>query len=92
MWKIKLKEHAASSYGGLLFYVAQKGFLVKAGTFIFTVKSRLSYRESHQDKLGIGQNDVPEFDGNDFQTIEILFQNFRRLLPPKVSFSQDLND
>ena len=36
------------------------------------MKSLLSYRESHQNKLGIGQNDVPEFNGDNFETFGTL--------------------
>ena len=50
------------------------------GIFIFTVKSRLSYRESHQDKLGIGQNDVPEFNGDNFETFGELPEKINTLL------------
>ena len=63
-------------------------FWVKAGIFIFTVKSRLSYRESHQDKLGIGQNDVPEFNGDNFETFGTLPEKINSLLEQKVTCSR----
>ena len=49
------------------------------------MKSLLSYRESHQNKLGIGQNDVPEFNGDNFETFGTPPEKINTLLRQRVT-------
>ena len=58
--------------------------------FAFIVKSRLSYREWHKDKLGMGQNDIPEFIGDNFETFVTLPENINTHLKQGSQFCKEL--
>ena len=49
-------------------------------------KSRRSYRELCQDMLGICQNEVPEFDGDIFKSIGVVFQSINPFLSQSIGF------
>ena len=71
------------------FYMSKKTeIFIKSVILTLIAKNRRSCHELCQDMLGICQNKVPEFDGDIFETMGVVFLSIKRFFISTKAFLQ----